>query len=122
MNMRHNLILAALAGMVALPLQGGTDLNARVETLEHQLGESQIVREALQADVRDLKASLAEVQTYLQAQAAADRDFKGVVKVVEDGGFAFGQNWQSKKDLLDGLRALSDARQKKLPGSKQKGK
>ena len=116
MNMRENLILAALAGMVALPPQAEPDLNTRVEALEQQLAEATVMRDLLLADLQGVTADVLELQKYLEAQAAAARDFHGVLQVVEDGGYAVGQNWQSRKNLLDGLRVMTDARQKQLPG------
>ena len=114
--MRENLILAALAGTIALPPQAEPDLTARVETLEQKLSEATVMRDLMLADLQGVTADVLELQQYLESQAAAARDFHGVLQVVEDGGYAVGQNWQSRKNLLDGLRVITDARQKKLPG------
>ena len=72
--------------------------------------------EALAQQVQTLEKRLAEVETYLQAQAkAAEAQAKALDSVAEEG-FTAGANYKSRELLLESMHETAKAAQAKVPG------
>lgn len=97
-----------------------TELADRVTALEKKVEDAQTQVRDLAGQVAEARGLVDETVKYLEDQAAGARKLRGDLQAVEDGGFAVGQNWKSRQDLLDGLRAWIDGQQKGLPGKAKK--
>lgn len=87
----------------------------RFQQLEAQLSGANAQIGALTKELRDTRALLEKTVTYLQAQSQAAGELQTTLDEVEAQGFAAGENWQSRKTLLDGLRKRIEAQQSGLP-------
>lgn len=79
-------------------------------------GENQ----ALTKRVENLETRLAEVEDYLASQAQAAQELAGALDQSEKEGFTYGMNPESRHTLLRGLRQVTSAAQKGVPGAPAK--
>ena len=96
------------------------ELADKVAELEKKHSDTQTQVQDLAGQVAEGRALIDQTVQYLEAQASSAMKLRSDLQVVEDGGFAVGQNWQSREDLLKGLRAYVDSQQKGLPGKAKK--
>ncbi|MCP3920073.1 MAG: hypothetical protein GY711_31490 [bacterium] len=75
---------------------------------------------ALAQRVQLLESRLAQVETYLQAQAKAAEAQTKLLGAVEEQGFAAGANYKSREALLETLNASAKAAQTGVPGVEEK--
>ena len=73
--------------------------------------------EELSKRVEALESELQDVNAYLQAQAKSAQSFEKALGSVEAGGFTYGINGDSRKELLAALRSDLKARAKSVPGT-----
>lgn len=115
--MRKTLIASALglAAGLAAPTQQDGDLTMRVDGLATELATTRTELSAAQL-------RLAEIETYLQKQAASVQALGTAADASEEAGFTAGINPKSREILLDALRAQAKAAEAAVPGAKPEPK
>lgn len=90
------------------PVRGAEGLEARVATLESELGAERQRHD-------ETRALLEQTITYLEQQSKAAEALLGVLDESEKQGFAVGENWQSRQTMLAGLRTYWSGQQSGVP-------
>ncbi len=109
------LFLLALGGTVQSAQEKGT-LEERVQDLEFQLKANRDVVDSLLAEVKDLQAHKASVETYLTAQALQAEAMAATLDESEREGFTQGINFKSREVLLAGWRDQLSELRANVPG------
>jgi hypothetical protein len=102
------LVASSLRPTAASPRATQGDLEARVSALEKAL------EARTKADL-EKQALLEQTVKYVEKQAAAAQELLTALDRAEELGFAAGINWESRKTLLDGFRALGGTLTKDVP-------